>query len=256
MKLLENKVALITGGSRGIGKSIVEKFVSNGCNVAFTYNKSVSDAKLIESNLSEKDIKIKGYKCDVAKFKNAEILANSVINDFGKIDILVNNAGTIHTALFQMTSVRKLKEIFQVNFFSQTIFTQYIIKSMMKRKSGSIIYISSSSALDSNIGRSAYSASKAALIAQSKTLSKELGSLNIRVNTIAPGLTNTDMMKENTSQEVIKEVTSNLSLKRIGEPNEIANLALFLASDLSSYITGQVIRIDGGMKWMKVIKLI
>ena len=118
---------------------------------------------------------------------------------------------------------------------------------MIKRKNGSIIYISSSSALDSNIGRSAYSASKAALISQSKTLSKELGSLNIRVNTIAPGLTNTDMMNENTSLEVIKEVTSNLSLKRIGEPNEIANLALFLASDLSSYITGQVIRIDGGM---------
>jgi len=140
-----------------------------------------------------------------------------------------------------------LKEIFQVNFFSQTIFTQYILKSMIKRKNGSIIYISSSSALDSNIGRSAYSASKAALISQSKTLSKELGSLNIRVNTIAPGLTNTDMMNENTSLEVIKEVTSNLSLKRIGEPNEIANLALFLASDLSSYITGQVIRIDGGM---------
>lgn len=163
------------------------------------------------------------------------------------INILINNAGTIHTALYQMTSIKKLKEIFQINFFSQTIFTQYILKSMIRKKNGSIIYISSSSAIDSNLGRSAYSASKAAIISQSKTLSKELGSLNIRVNTIAPGLTSTDMMKDNTPAEVIKEVTSNLSLKRVADPEEIANLALFLASDLSSYITGQVIRIDGGM---------
>ena len=118
---------------------------------------------------------------------------------------------------------------------------------MIKKKNGSIVYISSSSAIDSNVGRGAYSASKAALISQSNTLSRELGSSNIRVNTIAPGLTNTDMMRDNTSAEIIKEVTSNLSLKRAAEPNEIANLALFLASDLSSYITGQVIRADGGM---------
>ena len=146
-----------------------------------------------------------------------------------------------------MTSMKILKEIFQVNFFSQTIFTQYIIKLMMKKKMGSIIYISSSSAIDSNIGRSAYSASKAALISQSNTLSKELGTFNIRVNTIAPGLTDTDMMKENTPPDLLKEVISNTSLKRLGEPNEIANVILFLASDLSSFVTGQVIRVDGGM---------
>ncbi len=247
--LLKDKTAVITGSNRGIGFKMLETFSKNGSNIVAcsrNLNKDFLDqTEKLKKKFNNNIYPIKLDLENEESVKEAFIKINSLNLE---IDILVNNAGTIHTALFQMTSVRKLKEIFQVNFFSQTIFTQYIIKSMMKRKSGSIIYISSSSALDSNIGRSAYSASKAALIAQSKTLSKELGSLNIRVNTIAPGLTNTDMMKENTSQEVIKEVTSNLSLKRIGEPNEIANLALFLASDLSSYITGQVIRIDGGMK--------
>ena len=164
-----------------------------------------------------------------------------------KIDILINNAATIHSAIFQMTSMKKLKEIFEINFFSQTLFTQYILKSMIKNKSGSIVYISSSSALDGNEGRSAYSSTKSAIIAQAKVLSRELGVHNIRVNTIAPGLTNTDMMKDNTPVELIKEFKSRISLKRIANPEEIANVTLLLSSDLSSYITGQVIRVDGGM---------
>ena len=137
--------------------------------------------------------------------------------------------------------------MFETYFFSQTLFTQYILKSMIKKKSGSILYISSSSALDGNEGRSAYSSAKAAIIAQAKVLSRELGVHNIRVNSIAPGLTNTDMMKENTTQETIKDVLSRVSLRRIANTGEIANTALFLSSDLSSYITGQVIRVDGGM---------
>ncbi len=160
---------------------------------------------------------------------------------------MINNAAMIHTAIFQMTSIKKLKEVFEIDFFSQTNFTQYILKSMVKNKKGSILYISSSSALDGNEGRSAYSSAKSALITQSKVLSRELGVHNIRVNTIAPGLTDTDMMKENTTQETIKDVLSRVSLRRIASAGEIANTALFLSSDLSSYITGQVIRVDGGM---------
>ena len=176
--------------------------------------------------------------------KNA---ANEILSKEKSIDILINNAGIIHTALFQMTSEVKLKEIFDINFFSQTVFTQYILKSMIRKKTGSILYISSSSAIDSNKGRSAYSSAKAALITQAKTLSKEVGPYNIRVNIIAPGLTDTDMMNQNTDKKTIEQVTSEISLKRIGLPNEIAKAALFLSSDYSSYITGQVLRVDGGM---------
>ena len=146
-----------------------------------------------------------------------------------------------------MTSIEKFKKIFQINFFSQIAFTQQIIKNMIKNKSGSIVYVSSTSGIEGNEGRSAYSSSKAAIISKVKVMSKELGAFNIRVNAIAPGLTNTRMMNENTSIKKINDVTKDLSLKRFGEPNEIGNTALFLSSDLSSYITGQTIRVDGGM---------
>ena len=246
--LLKNKVAVITGSNRGIGLSMLRIFSKNGSDVvACSRNLNedfLNEIKKIKEKFNNNIIPIKLDLENEDSVKEAFNEINSLNLD---IDILINNAGTIHTALYQMTSIKKLKEIFQINFFSQTIFTQYILKSMIRKKSGSIVYVSSSSALDSNVGRSAYSASKAALISQSKTLSKELGHLNIRVNTIAPGLTNTDMMQNNTPVETIKEVISNLSLKRMGEPDEVANLALFLSSDLSSHITGQVIRIDGGM---------
>ena len=239
---------MITGSNRGIGLKILEIFSQNGADV-------IACSRNVDKNFLNKINKLKKkFNNNIFPIKLNLENENSVKEAFSEINalnlninILINNAGVIHNALYQMTSIKKLKEIFQVNFFSQTIFTQYIIKSMIKKKNGSIVYISSSSAIDSNVGRGAYSASKAALISQSSTLSRELGSSNIRVNTIAPGLTNTDMMRDNTSAEIIKEVTSNLSLKRAAEPNEIANLALFLASDLSSYITGQVIRADGGM---------
>ncbi len=246
--LIKDKTAVITGSNRGIGFKMLEIFSENGANI-------IACVRNVDKELLEKIKTIqKKFNNNIfpieLNLENEDSVkkALSEINLLNiDINILVNNAGTIHTALYQMTSLKKLKEIFEVNFFTQTIFTQYIIKSMIKKKFGSIVYISSSSAIDNNIGRSAYSASKAALISQSKTLSRELGLYNIRVNTIAPGLTDTDMMNENTPPEVLKEVVSNTSLKRIGQPNEIANLALFLASDLSSYITGQVIRVDGGM---------
>ncbi len=164
-----------------------------------------------------------------------------------KIDILVNNAGTIHTSIFLMNTIDKLREIFEVNFFANTILIQTVLKKMMKEKKGSIINISSSSAIEANEGRSAYSASKSALTILSKSIAREMGSSNIRINTIAPGLTDTDMMRNNTPEKIFNTTIERLSIKRVGKKEEIANAALFLASDLSSYITGQTLSVDGGM---------
>ena len=246
--LLQNKTAVVTGCNRGIGKKILEVFSANGATV-FACVRNIteefkSNIEEIEKNTKNKILPIQFDLNNESQIKEA---ANNILSSNKSIDILVNNAAMIHTAIFQMTSIKKLKEVFEIDFFSQTNFTQYILKSMVKNKKGSILYISSSSALDGNEGRSAYSSAKSALIAQSKVLSRELGVHNIRVNTIAPGLTDTDMMKKNTTQETIKDVLSRVSLRRIASTEEIANTALFLSSDLSSYITGQVIRVDGGM---------
>ena len=246
--LIQNKTAVITGCNRGIGKKILEAFSANGATI-FACVRNVSEEFKTFANEMEKEFnnKIIPIQFDLNDEDQVKKAANNILSSNSPIDILVNNAATIYTALFQMTSIKKLKETFETDFFSQTIFTQYILKSMIKKKSGSILYISSSSALDGNEGRSAYSSAKAAIIAQAKALSREVGMYNIRVNTIAPGLTDTDMMKENTPKEIVNEVTSRTSLRRIANPQEIANVALFLSSDLSSYITGQVIRADGGM---------
>ena len=234
------KTALITGGASGIGYAIAEAFQEAGADVIVT---AKSDNSLEKCNEKTRFGTLRKYKLDVTN----DISIENIFAEIDDLHILVNNAATIHTALFQMTSIKKLKEVFETDFFSQTLFTQYILKSMIKKKSGSILYISSSSALDGNEGRSAYASAKAAMIAQAKVLSREVGIYNIRVNAIAPGLTNTDMMKKNTPEEILNEVTSRISLKRIANPEEIANVALLLSSDLSSYITGQVIRVDGGM---------
>lgn len=246
--LLKNKIAVITGCNRGIGKKILEVFSANGATV-FACVRNVS--KELQSSFEEIEKKNKNkiipIQLDLSNEAQIREAANKIFSLNNSIDILVNNAAMIHTAIFQMTSIKKLKEVFEIDFFSQTNFTQYILKSMVKNKKGSILYISSSSALDGNEGRSAYSAAKSAMITQSKVLSREVGVHNIRVNAIAPGLTNTDMMKQNTNEETIRDVLSRVSLRRIANPEEIANTALFLASDLSSYITGQTIRVDGGM---------
>lgn len=246
--LLKDKNVVITGANRGIGKKILEIFSENGATI-FACVRNVDKEFINFVNFLKKkfNAKIITIKLDLSDEKNVKEAANEILKTQINIDILINNAATIYSALFQMTSVKKLKEIFDINFFSQTIFTQYILKSMIKKKSGSIIYISSSSALDGNQGRSAYSSTKAAVIAQAKVLSREVGIYNVRVNSIAPGLTDTDMMNENTDKNIIQKVTSEIDLRRIANPNEIANVALFLSSDLSSYITGQVIRVDGGM---------
>ena len=198
---------------------------------------------------TEKDFnnKIIPVKIDLADENSVKEASKRILSEGKDIDILINNAGSIQTSLFQMTSIKKMKELFEINFFSQTVFTQFMIKSMIKNKCGSIVNISSNSAIDGNEGRSSYVSTKAALISQGRVLSRELGPSNIRVNTIAPGLTNTDMMTQNTTKQIIDEIASKTPLRKIAEPKDIANVALFLSSALSSHITGQTIRVDGGI---------
>tara|TARA_B110001452_G_scaffold265190_1_gene269464 strand:+ start:3061 stop:3807 length:747 start_codon:yes stop_codon:yes gene_type:complete len=247
--LLKNKTAVITGCNRGIGKKLLEIFSLNGANI-FACARTIDDkfkkfCKELESN---KKTKITPICIDLENEESIKKAAGEITNQAVTIDILINNAATIQTALFQMTTQKDLKKIFQVNVFSQVLFTQYILKLMVRnKKGGSIVFVSSTAGLDGNQGRNAYASSKAALISQSKVLSKELGAKNIRVNSIAPGITETEMLKKNTSENLIKQIEENSSLKRIASPKEIANTILFLSSDLSSYITGQVIRVDGGM---------
>lgn len=246
--LLENKTAVITGCNRGIGKKLLEVFSSNKCDV-FACVRNIDDKfKLYVEDLSKKNKnKIIPISVNFEDIDSVKLASKKILDHKKQIDILVNNAAIIFTAIFQMTSNEKLKKIFDINFFSQTTFTQNIVKSISKSKNGSIIYIASSAALDGNEGRSAYASSKASMIAQAKVLSREIGRQNIRVNTIAPGLTNTKMMIDSTPKKYIDDLKSRISLKRIGSPEEVANVALFLASDLSSYVTGQTIRVDGGM---------
>ena len=246
--LLDNKTVVLTGSNRGIGKKILEVFSMNGAKVFACVRENNDSFKSYVDQLEKKTKnQIITIKLDLSNEEEIKNAANEIVSSKIPIDILINNAGIIHNSIFQMTSINKFKEIFDINFFSQALFTQYILKSMVKNKKGSIVNISSTSGIDSNAGRSAYSASKAALISQSKALSRELGIHNIRVNTIAPGLTDTDMMKNNTTKNVIENVLENVSLKRLADPEEIANAVLLLSSDLSSYITGQTIRVDGGM---------
>jgi len=245
--LLANKTVVVTGCNRGIGREILETFSSHGAKIyACVRNLDKNFIDLIEKLKSNYKNEIIPIKLDLLNEESVKEAATNILSDKSEIDILINNAGMIHTALFQMTSIQKLKEVFQVNFFSQAIFTQYILKPMIKKKNGSIIYISSTSALDGNEGRSAYSASKAAILSQVKTLARELGVLNIRVNAIAPGLTQTDMMKNNTSDVTINKYISSTFLKKVGDPKDIAELALFLSLNKSKHISGQVIRVDGG----------
>ncbi len=246
--LIKNKSAVITGCNKGIGKEILELFSQNRANIFACVRRIDQNFIKLTKTVEEKyQNKIFPIELDFSNEELVKEAANKILASKEKIDILINNAGMIYTGLFQMTSKKKFEEIFNVNFFSQSLFTQYIVKSMVKNKEGSITFISSTSAIDGNIGRSAYLASKASINSLTKVLSRELGSYNIRVNAIAPGLTSTDMMRENTPEKFVKETINSTSLKRIGNPKEIANVALFLSSSMSNYVTGQVIRVDGGM---------
>ena len=246
--LLKKKTAIITGCNRGIGEKILEKFSSSGANIFACTRKKNSEFESKISELARKyKVKIIPIYFDFADSEEIKSAAKKILDSGEAIDILVNNAGIIDVSIYQMTSIKKLKDMFEINFFSQTIFTQNIIKSMIRNKSGSIINLASITALDGNEGRSAYGASKSALIAQMKTLSKEVGIFNIRVNCIAPGLIDTEMLSKNTTKNIIENMKNKISLRRVGNPEEIADVALFLSSNLSTYISGQVIRVDGGM---------
>ena len=246
--LLEGKNAVLTGSSRGIGFSILEALALNGANIWACRRTKTKEFEQSIDNLSKKNkVLIKPLYFDLENQDAVKDSAKTIISSREKIDILINNAGIIHTSAFQMTRIEDVKKVFQVNFFSQILFTQMLVRAMTKQKKGSIVNISSSAGIDGGEGRMAYSSSKAALIVATKVMSNELGKLGIRVNAIAPGLTDTDMMNESTSEDILNKTIESLAIKRIAQPSEIASVAVFLASDLASYITGQVIRVDGGM---------
>ena len=245
--MLKNKSALITGANRGIGFSILKRIAENGANIIACARKQDDLFEKEISNISKKfNIKIKPIYFDLSNENEIEQGLKKIISLNWIIDIIVNNAGINHVALFQMTSIKKMREIFNINFFSQILLTQKLLNIMIKNKKGSIINISSNAAVECDVGRSGYSSSKAALIAWTKVLSKELGNFNIRVNAVSPGLTNTDMMKKDLSRKVIEDAIKRVPLKRAADPDEIAKVVLFLASDLSSYVNGEVISVTGG----------
>jgi 3-oxoacyl-[acyl-carrier protein] reductase len=246
--IFKDKVAIITGCNKGIGKAILENLSRKGATI-FACSRKSNDEFLNNINLLQKKNGNKIYPV-FFDLENKEEIKEAILEiktKTNKIDMIVNNAGSIQTSIFQMTPEKKIRELFEINFFSQLIFTQHLLKLMIKEKNGSIVFISSTSSEDANFGRSIYSASKSAMNAISLSLSRELGQLNIRVNSVAPGLVDTEMANKNTSQEVQKNEISKSSLKRIGQPEEIASVVYFLLSDESSYLTGQLIRADGGL---------
>ena len=248
MLLLKNKNTVITGCNRGIGKEIIKVFAENGANIwACVRRESGTFSKYINNLEQKHSVSINPVYFDLSDEEQIKTGVKTIKETKEPVDILVNNAGVIFTALFQMTSMQKLKEMFEINYFSQMLLTQYISRIMMRQKSGSIINISSSAALEGNEGRTGYASAKAAMIASTKVLAKELAPYNIRVNAVAPGLTQTEMMESSTPEDAVKETLNRICMKRVGQPEEIANSVLFLASDLSSYMTSQVLRVDGGM---------
>ena len=246
MNLLEGKTAIITGGSRGIGKAIVEIFVKQGANVAFTYSSSSDAAKAIENKLSTKNVKVKSYKSDASNFEEAQLLTASVLEEFGSIDILVNNAGITKDNLLMRMSEEDFDRVIQVNLKSVFNMTKAVQRTMLKQRKGSIINMSSVIGVKGNAGQSNYAASKAGIIGFTKSMAIELGSRNIRSNAIAPGFIVTEMTEE-LGEETIKQYFEAIPLKRGGTPEEIANTCVFLGSDMSSYLTWQVLNVDGGM---------
>ena len=247
MKLIENQVAIVTGGSRGIGEAIAIKFAENGGHVAFTYLSSDEKAKALEEKLLSFGGKAKAYKSNAASYEESEKLVNEVIKDFGTIDILVNNAGISKDNLLLRMSQEQWDEVMQTNLKSVFNMTKQVIRPMMKARKGSIINMSSIIGMRGNAGQSSYAASKAGIIGFTKSIAAELGSRNIRCNAIAPGFVETDMTHYLKEGDAAKSFLEKIPLGRFGGAEEIANVSLFLASDLSSYITAQVISVCGGL---------
>jgi 3-oxoacyl-[acyl-carrier protein] reductase len=246
MKLLEGKTALITGAARGIGKAIAMKFASEGANVAFTDLTIDEVGMATEHEISSLGVKCKGYASNAADFEDSHKVVDEVLKDFGRIDILINNAGITKDGLIMRMSEQQWDAVINVNLKSAFNFIHAITPIMMRQRSGSIVNMSSVVGVSGNAGQANYSASKAGMIGLAKSTAKELGSRGIRVNAIAPGFIITEMTGQ-LSEEVRAEWAKQIPLRRGGTPDDVANVALFLASDISSYVSGQVINVCGGM---------
>ena len=246
MKLLIGKTAIITGASRGIGRGIAKIFVENGCAVAFTYNTNKEAADDLVAELSSEEVKVKGYKSNAANYNEAQKLVEEVLVDFGSLDILVNNAGITKDNLLMRMSEEDFDQVIEINLKSIFNMTKAIQRTFLKQRHGSLIHMSSVVGVKGNAGQANYAASKAGMIGFSKSVALELGSRNIRSNVIAPGFIETEMT-DKLSEEVVQGWRDGIPLKRGGQPEDVANACVFLASDLSSYITGQVLHVDGGM---------
>lgn len=246
MGLLDKKVAIITGASRGIGKAIAERFIAEGAKVAFTYLSSEEKARKLEEELMAQGGVAKGFKSDASKFDEAQALVDEVVKEFGTVDILVNNAGITRDTLLMRMSEQQWDEVIETNLKSAFNLTKAVIRPMLKAKSGSIINMSSVVGVSGNAGQANYAASKAGMIGFTKSVAQELGSRNIRCNAIAPGFIETEMT-EVLDQKVVEEWRNSIPLKRGGSPNDVANATVFLGSDMSAYVTGQTLHVCGGM---------
>lgn len=246
MKLLEGKTAIITGATRGIGRGIALTFAKQGANVAFTYSSSEEAAILLENELTALGVKAKSYKSNAANFNEAQNLADQVLEFFGNIDVLINNAGITKDNLLMRMSEEDFDNVMDVNLKSVFNMTKAVQRTMLKNRNGVIINMSSVVGVKGNAGQANYAASKAGIIGFSKSVALELGSRNIRCNIVAPGFIETEMTAK-LGEDVVKGWTDAIPLKRGGTPEDIANTCAFLASDMATYITGQVINVDGGM---------
>ncbi|WP_109300759.1 3-oxoacyl-[acyl-carrier-protein] reductase [Aquimarina sp. AU474] len=246
MNLLQGKTAIITGATRGIGKGIAEVFAQNGANIAFTYSSSVDAANKLEKELNSLGVKAKGYQSNAADYDQAQELIKDVLETFGSLDILVNNAGITKDNLLMRMGEEDFDKVIEVNLKSVFNMTKAVQRTMLKQRHGSIINMSSVVGVKGNAGQANYAASKAGIIGFSKSVALELGSRNIRSNVVAPGFIETEMTQK-LDEKVVDGWRNAIPLKRGGTPEDIANACLYLASDLSAYVTGQVLHVDGGM---------
>lgn len=246
MKLLENKVVLITGASKGIGRGIALRCAEQGANIAFTYLSSPDKAKEVEDELNTLGVKAKGYQSDASVFDASIKLVEDVLTDFGQIDALVNNAGITKDGLLMRMTEQDWDDVLRINLKSIFNMTKAVQRTMLKQRKGSIVNLSSVVGVNGNAGQANYSASKAGIIGFTKSVAKELGSRNIRSNAIAPGFIATEMTAK-LDQDVVESWVKEIPLKRAGSPEDVADVVVFLASDMSAYVTGQTIHVCGGM---------
>jgi 3-oxoacyl-[acyl-carrier protein] reductase len=247
MKLLEGKIVIVTGAARGIGEAIALRMAEQGAHIAFSFLSSEEKAKILEKKLQSFGVKAKGYKSNAGSYEDSEKFVNEVLEEHGTVDVCINNAGISKDSLLLRLNPTQWDEVMEVNLKSVFNMTKQVIRPMMKAKKGSIINMSSIIGIRGNAGQSSYAASKAGIIGFTKSVAHELGSRNIRCNAIAPGFVETDMTHYLKDEEGAKSFLAKIPLNRFASANEIADTALFLASDMSSYITGQVISVCGGL---------